>query len=85
MKYPGYWKQGQPLTAGEQNKKSNQPLTLVIDQGTLSTRALALNENGKVLTSASYDVSLQSRGLELVEQDANEILASVHEVVQTVL
>jgi glycerol kinase len=58
---------------------------LVIDQGTLSTRALALNENGKVLTSASCDVSLQSRGLELVEQDANEILASVHEVVQTVL
>ncbi|NIR13421.1 MAG: glycerol kinase, partial [Desulfobacterales bacterium] len=57
----------------------------MIDQGTLSTRALALNENGKVLTSASCDVSLQSYGLEQVEQDANEILASVLEVVQTVL
>jgi glycerol kinase len=73
------------LTTGEQNTKSNQPLTLVIDQGTLSTRALAIDENGKVLTSASRDVSLQNRGLELVEQDANEIVASVHEVVQTVL
>lgn len=57
----------------------------MIDQGTLSTRALALNENGKILTSASCDVSLQRRGLELVEQDANEIMASVDEVVHTVL
>ena len=73
------------MTTGKQNTSPNQPLILVIDQGTLSTRALALNENGKILTSASRDVSLQRRGLELVEQDANEIIASVHEVVQTVL
>ena len=73
------------MTTGRQNTTPNQPLTLVIDQGTLSTRALALNENGKILTLASCDVSLQRRGSELVEQDANEIIASVHEVVQTVL
>ena len=73
------------MTTGRQNTAPNHPLTLVIDQGTLSTRALALNKNGKILTSASCDVSLQRRGLELVEQDANEIIASVNEVVQAVL
>lgn len=73
------------MTKGREDTTSNQPLTLVIDQGTLSTRALALNENGKVLASASCDVSLRSRGSESVEQDANEIIASVREVVQTVL
>jgi len=73
------------LTKGRRNTTSNQPLTLVIDQGTLSTRALALNENGRVLTSAFCEVTLQRHGLELVEQDANEVIASVHEVVQAVL
>ncbi len=38
-----------------------------------------------VLNSASRKVTLKGHGSELVEQDANEIIASVHEVVQTVL
>ena len=64
---------------------ANQPLTLVIDQGTFSTRALALEKNGKIQASASRDVTLLGHGSELVEQDANEIIASVNEVIQTVL
>jgi glycerol kinase len=67
------------------NTESKQPLTLVIDQGTFSTRALALNKAGKILASASRNVTLKGHGSELVEQDANEIIASVNEVVQTVL
>jgi len=78
-------KQGQSLTKSRQNTTPNQPLTLVIDQGTFSTRALALNKAGKILTSASRNVTLKGHGTELVEQDANEIIASVREVVQTVL
>jgi glycerol kinase len=46
---------------------------------------LALNENGRFLTAAFCEVRLQRHGYELDEQDANEIIASVHEVVQTVL
>ncbi len=57
----------------------------MIDQGTLSTRALALDENGKILISASYNLTLQRHGSTLVEQDASEIIASVHEVVRTLL
>jgi len=61
------------------------PLTLVIDQGTRSTRALAFDAQGRVRASASRPVSLQGYGSDRVEQDAAEIMASVHQVVDQVL
>ncbi|UCG14033.1 MAG: hypothetical protein JSU72_06060 [Deltaproteobacteria bacterium] len=60
-------------------------LTLVIDQGTLNTKALALDEQGNVRASAACSIALNRRGSALVEQEPDEILASVQEVVSRVL
>jgi glycerol kinase len=60
-------------------------LTLVIDQGTLATRALILDENGSVKTSAFQKIHLQRHGSELVEQDAEEIIESMQRVIRKVL
>lgn len=62
-----------------------QPLTLVIDQGTHATRALAFDENGRVRASAVRKIKLKGHGTAQVEQDGREIIASLHEVVQAVL
>ncbi len=61
------------------------PLTLVIDQGTHATRAFAFDEDGRVRASAFREVALRGSGSAQVEQDAEEIAASVDEVVQAVL
>ncbi len=68
-----------------QPTKVNQGLILVIDQGTFGTRAQALDKDGTVRGSAYCAIGLQRHGSALVEQDANEILASTHEVVHAVL
>lgn len=59
--------------------------TLIIDQGTLATRALILDENGNVKTSAFQKIRLQRHGSEVVEQDADEIVKSMEKVVREVL
>lgn len=61
------------------------PLTLVIDQGTHATRALAFDEDGKVRASAFCEVGLRGHGTAEVEQDADEIVASLHAVLQKVV
>jgi glycerol kinase len=61
------------------------PLTLVIDQGTFSTRALAFDTGGQVQAAAFRKVSLQGYGSDQVEQDAEEIAVSVDQVVAEVL
>ncbi|MCB0153719.1 MAG: hypothetical protein KDF65_02905, partial [Anaerolineae bacterium] len=61
------------------------PLTLVIDQGTHSTRAIAFDGNGQVRASAFCPVALRGHGTATVEQDAAEIAASMAQVVEAVL
>ncbi len=60
-------------------------LILVIDQGTHATRALVIDEEGRIRTSSFCGVSLQRLGPDRVEQDAEEIAASVAYVVKDVL
>jgi len=61
------------------------PLTLVIDQGTLGTRALAIDENGQGCAAAYRPITLTRLGPAMVEQDPQEILASVLQVITAVL
>jgi len=61
------------------------PLTLVIDQGTHATRALALDETGNVRFSSFRGIALKRRGPDLIEQDADEIIASVGAVIHAAL
>lgn len=59
--------------------------TLVIDQGTFATRALILDAAGNVRASAFCEIGLRRLGPDLVEQDADEIIASLHRVIKAVL
>lgn len=63
----------------------SQPLTLIIDQGTFSTRALAFDAAGQVQAGAARQVALTGHGTDHVEQDAAEIMATVRQVVAEVL
>lgn len=63
----------------------SQPLTLVIDQGTHATRALAFDEDGRVRASAYRQIGLQRHDAARIEQDGTEIIASLHEVIEAVL
>ncbi len=60
-------------------------LTVVIDQGTHATRALAIDQQGRIRASAWQKVALHRLGREMVEQDAEEIVRSVLQVLKTVL
>ena len=53
---------------------------LVIDQGTHATRALLFSARGEILAQAEQAVALHRINHEQVEQDAEEILASVLQV-----
>ena len=53
---------------------------LVIDQGTHATRALLFSPGGEILSQAEQAVALQRIDHEQVTQDAEEILASVLQV-----
>lgn len=64
---------------------SSSPLTLVIDQGTHSTRGLAFDADGRVQAAAARQVTLRGYGADEVEQDGAEIMASVQQVVAEVL
>lgn len=60
-------------------------LIMAIDQGSHSTRALALDQTGAVRCAVYEDVSLRRRTADVVEQDAAEILASTRSVVARIL
>ncbi len=60
-------------------------LTLVIDQGTHATRAMAIDTDGKVRCSAFCKVALKRRSPDFAEQDAWEILSSARYVVKQLL
>lgn len=61
------------------------PLTLVIDQGTHATRALAFDEHGRIQASAYCPIALHGAGSDHVEQDAAEIVASMWQVLHELL
>ena len=63
----------------------SNPLILVIDQGTHATRAMALDDTGHIRVSAFCPVALRRQGPDRVEQDADEIAASMQTVIQDVL
>ncbi|HID51433.1 MAG TPA: hypothetical protein EYP41_05275 [Anaerolineae bacterium] len=61
------------------------PLTLIIDQGTHATRALAFDTDGQVQASAHCPLALQRLSADRVEQDAAEIAVSLRQVITEVL
>ncbi len=63
----------------------SKPLILVIDQGTHATRAMAVDDTGHIRVSAFCPVALRRQGPDRVEQDADEIAASMQTVIQEVL
>lgn len=62
-----------------------EELSLIIDQGTHATRAMAVDREGRVRLSAFVPVSLFRLSDTHVEQNGEEILVSVERVVQQVL
>ena len=60
-------------------------MILAIDQGTHATRAILFDENGTARASASAEVSLRRMAPGVVEQDAEEIVRSVEQAVNSVL
>ena len=60
-------------------------LTLVIDQGTHSTRALAFDAAGHVVASAQQPIALHRISADRIEQDPHEIATSMQSVVATIL
>ena len=62
-----------------------QALTLAIDQGTHATRALVFEGRGRLVALASKSVSLQTRSRAEIEQSPEEILDSLHAVMEEIL
>jgi glycerol kinase len=60
-------------------------LTLVIDQGTYSTRALAFDSAGHVIATAQQPIALHQISADRIEQDPQEIVSSMRTVVESVL
>ena len=60
-------------------------LILAIDQGTHSTRAIIFNTQGRVVALARQPITLKRHSLTEIEQSADEILQSMHTVVNDVL
>ena len=61
------------------------PFTLIIDQGTHATRAFAFDKHGRIRASAHAPVALNRLSADKIEQDAAEIINSMHQVVQILL
>jgi glycerol kinase len=59
--------------------------TLILDQGTHATRAMVLDERGRILVSAMLPVSLARISETRVEQNGLEILESVRQSLSSVL
>ncbi len=62
-----------------------QPVTLALDQGTHASRALLFDNQGKTVFSSKQEISLTRIDKHRVEQDACEILDSVHTVLRNAL
>jgi glycerol kinase len=60
-------------------------LVLAIDQGTHASRALALDEAGRILASGAVDIGLSRPQEDRAEQDAEEVVASVFGAVEKAL
>lgn len=56
------------------------PYTLAIDQGTHASRAILFDAQGTIVDRAEQTIQLNRLGDDRVEQDADEILQSVHSV-----
>ena len=63
----------------------SSPFTLIIDQGTHATRAFAFDKHGRIHASAYTPVALNRLSPDKIEQDAAEIINSMHQVVQILL
>lgn len=63
----------------------NKPLILAIDQGTHASKALLFNMEGQLIKSSVREIGLFRGANGVVEQDAEEIVASVAEAVEEVL
>ena len=56
------------------------PYTLAIDQGTHATRAIVFDRTGSIVDRAEHPIQLHRLDEDRVEQNADEILQSVHRV-----
>lgn len=63
----------------------SQSLTLIIDQGTHATRALAFDGDGRIQATAYHPITLNRLTADRIEQDAVEIAASMHQVVAEIM
>lgn len=61
------------------------PLVLAVDQGTSATKAILLSVDGSVVHRASVPVGISHPRPGWVEQDADELLRSVHAVIRSCL
>jgi glycerol kinase len=63
----------------------DRPYVLALDQGTSATKAVAVGADGRVLAVASVPLAQQHPAPGQVEQDATEILDSVHRAAEAVI
>ena len=63
----------------------NPELTLAIDQGTHSTRALLFTAGGQLVTTAQYPLTLHRISDDRIEQDGREIIASLFATIEEVM
>lgn len=64
---------------------SKNQYCLSIDQGTFSSRAVLFTQSGQIVYSAQQSISLNRLDDKHIEQEANELLASVRYVIKQVL
>jgi glycerol kinase len=60
------------------------PLVLILDQGGHSTRALVFDGTGALVAQASQAINTVTRQPGWIEQDAADIVASLHAVLAQV-
>ncbi|UFS58545.1 FGGY family carbohydrate kinase [Subtercola endophyticus] len=64
---------------GASRDEVSRDVVIAIDQGTSSTKAIALDRTGRVIASASVPLDQSHPEPGWVEQDARQLLASVHQ------
>ena len=65
--------------------QTSEPLWLAIDQGTQSSRAALIDEQGELLEICQIPVSLDRISTSEIEQDGTEIIESVWQAIRQVL
>ena len=71
-----------PLSFRSSEIKLNRPTLLVLDQGTHASRGLLISLAGEILYSSWQKVTLSRPRPHQVEQNAEEILTSIHKVIE---